>query len=155
MALVASDFSLLGALSFTLLYFTLLVYPLVLILITRQHTVHVVCCIFTTFLSPLISFYLMILAAFPLFPPLLSLFLLLFSSFFSFLFFPLLSPPQFLPRVKEDVEKSLPPKEEIIIEVALTTIQKQFYRAVYERNTTFLFKGSILMFVLGAPFLSH
>ena len=43
--------------------------------------------------------------------------------------------------MKEDVEKSLPPKEEIIIEVALTTIQKQFYRAVYERNTTFLFKG--------------
>jgi SNF2 family DNA or RNA helicase len=45
--------------------------------------------------------------------------------------------------VKEDVEKSLPPKEEVIIEVALTTIQKQFYRAVYERNTTFLFKGSV------------
>jgi SNF2 family DNA or RNA helicase len=45
--------------------------------------------------------------------------------------------------VKEDVEKSLPPKEEIIIEVALTTIQKQFYRAVYERNTTFLFKGRV------------
>jgi SNF2 family DNA or RNA helicase len=46
--------------------------------------------------------------------------------------------------VKEDVEKSLPPKEEVIIEVALTTIQKQFYRAVYERNTTFLFKGSVI-----------
>jgi hypothetical protein len=43
--------------------------------------------------------------------------------------------------IHQDVEKSLPPKEEIIIEVALTSIQKQFYRAVYEKNTSYLFKG--------------
>jgi SNF2 family DNA or RNA helicase len=50
--------------------------------------------------------------------------------------------PYLLRRVKEDVEKSLPPKEETIIEVALTTVQKQFYRAIYERNTAFLFRGA-------------
>jgi superfamily II DNA or RNA helicase len=50
--------------------------------------------------------------------------------------------PHLLRRVKEDVEKSLPPKEETIIEVALTPLQKQFYRAIYERNTHFLFKGA-------------
>jgi SNF2 family DNA or RNA helicase len=50
--------------------------------------------------------------------------------------------PYLLRRVKEDVEKSLPPKEETIIEVALTSVQKQFYRAIYERNTSFLFRGA-------------
>src|SRR3546814_1565719 len=50
--------------------------------------------------------------------------------------------PYLLRRVKEDVEKSLPPKEETIIEVALTPMQKQFYRAIYEKNTSFLFKGA-------------
>lgn len=48
----------------------------------------------------------------------------------------------FLVQVKEDVEKSLPPKEETILEVSLTPIQKTYYKAIYERNTTFLFKGS-------------
>lgn len=50
--------------------------------------------------------------------------------------------PYLLRRVKEDVEKSLPPKEEIILEVTLTPIQKKFYKAIYERNTSFLFKGA-------------
>jgi len=50
--------------------------------------------------------------------------------------------PYLLRRVKEDVEKSLPPKEETILEVALTPIQKKYYKAIYERNTAFLFKGS-------------
>lgn len=50
--------------------------------------------------------------------------------------------PYLLRRVKEDVEKSLPPKEETIVEVALTSLQKQFYRAIYEKNTAFLFKGA-------------
>jgi superfamily II DNA or RNA helicase len=50
--------------------------------------------------------------------------------------------PYILRRVKEDVEKSLPPKEETIIEVSLTPIQRQFYRAIYEKNTSFLFKGA-------------
>lgn len=50
--------------------------------------------------------------------------------------------PYLLRRVKEDVEKSLPPKEETILEVTLTPIQKTFYKAIYERNTAFLYKGS-------------
>ena len=50
--------------------------------------------------------------------------------------------PYLLRRVKEDVEKSLPPKEETILEVTLTPIQKTYYKAIYEKNTTFLFKGA-------------
>lgn len=50
--------------------------------------------------------------------------------------------PYLLRRVKEDVEKSLPPKEETILEVTLTPIQKTFYKAIYERNTAFLYKGA-------------
>jgi chromodomain-helicase-DNA-binding protein 7 len=50
--------------------------------------------------------------------------------------------PYLLRRVKEDVEKSLPPKEETILEVTLTPIQKQFYKAIYEKNTGFLYKGT-------------
>ena len=50
--------------------------------------------------------------------------------------------PYLLRRVKEDVEKSLPPKEETILEVTLTPIQKTYYKAIYEKNTSFLFKGS-------------
>eukprot|EP00599_Poterioochromonas_sp_BG-1_P012287 CAMPEP_0173165178 /NCGR_PEP_ID=MMETSP1105-20130129/21158_1 /TAXON_ID=2985 /ORGANISM="Ochromonas sp., Strain BG-1" /LENGTH=1859 /DNA_ID=CAMNT_0014085969 /DNA_START=279 /DNA_END=5859 /DNA_ORIENTATION=+ len=49
--------------------------------------------------------------------------------------------PYLLRRIKEDVERSLPPKEETIVEVALTAVQKRFYRAIYERNTMYLFKG--------------
>lgn len=50
--------------------------------------------------------------------------------------------PYLLRRVKEDVAKALPPKEETILEVSLTPIQKTFYKAIYERNTAFLFKGT-------------
>eukprot|EP00804_Cyclotella_cryptica_P019561 CCRYP_014309-RB/>CCRYP_014309-RB protein AED:0.05 eAED:0.05 QI:460/0.93/0.87/1/0.73/0.5/16/4750/1370 len=50
--------------------------------------------------------------------------------------------PYLLRRVKEDVEKALPPKEETILEVSLTPIQKSFYKAIYERNTSFLYKGA-------------
>jgi SNF2 family DNA or RNA helicase len=39
-----------------------------------------------------------------------------------------------LRRLKEDVEKSVPPKEETLIEVELTLAQKQYYRALYEKN---------------------
>lgn len=49
--------------------------------------------------------------------------------------------PYLLRRIKEDVEKSLPPKEETIIEVALTSVQKRFYRAIYEKNTQYLYRG--------------
>lgn len=50
--------------------------------------------------------------------------------------------PYLLRRVKEDVAKSLPPKEETILEVSLTPIQKAYYKAIYERNTMYLFKGA-------------
>jgi SNF2 family DNA or RNA helicase len=50
--------------------------------------------------------------------------------------------PYLLRRVKEDVEKSLPPKEETIFEVSLTPTQKKYYKAIFERNTIFLFKGT-------------
>lgn len=50
--------------------------------------------------------------------------------------------PHFLRRMKEDVEKAIPPKEETIIEVELTSLQKQYYRAVLEKNRGFLTRGS-------------
>lgn len=49
--------------------------------------------------------------------------------------------PMMLRRLKEDVEKSLAPKEETIIEVELTNVQKKYYRAILERNFAFLSKG--------------
>ncbi|CAK1549851.1 unnamed protein product [Leptosia nina] len=49
--------------------------------------------------------------------------------------------PMMLRRLKEDVEKTLAPKEETIIEVELTNIQKKYYRAILERNFSFLQKG--------------
>lgn len=50
--------------------------------------------------------------------------------------------PYLLRRQKENVEKSVPPKEEIIVEVELTVPQKQYYRAIYEQNKSFLFRGA-------------
>lgn len=46
--------------------------------------------------------------------------------------------PYMLRRMKEDVEKSLKPKEEIVINVEMTAMQKTFYRAVYDHNTSVL-----------------
>lgn len=48
--------------------------------------------------------------------------------------------PMMLRRLKEDVEKNLAPKEETIIEVELTNIQKKYYRAILEKNFQFLQK---------------
>ncbi|CAI2322283.1 unnamed protein product [Caenorhabditis sp. 36 PRJEB53466] len=50
--------------------------------------------------------------------------------------------PMMLRRLKEDVEKSLGPKEETIIEVQLSDMQKKFYRAILERNFSHLCKGT-------------
>jgi len=50
--------------------------------------------------------------------------------------------PMMLRRLKEDVEKTLAPKEETIIEVELTNAQKKYYRAILERNFQFLTKGN-------------
>lgn len=49
--------------------------------------------------------------------------------------------PMMLRRLKEDVEKNLAPKEETIIEVELTNVQKKYYRAILEKNFTFLSKS--------------
>ena len=46
--------------------------------------------------------------------------------------------PYMLRRMKEDVEKSLKPKEETVINVELTALQQKYYRAVYDRNTDIL-----------------
>jgi SNF2 family DNA or RNA helicase len=43
--------------------------------------------------------------------------------------------------MKEDVEKSIAPKEETIIEVELTRIQKKYYKAIYEKNFEHLAAG--------------
>ncbi|XP_024864605.1 chromodomain-helicase-DNA-binding protein 6, partial [Kryptolebias marmoratus] len=50
--------------------------------------------------------------------------------------------PMMLRRLKDDVEKNLAPKEETIIEVELTNIQKKYYRALLEKNFSFLSKGA-------------
>ncbi|OII72686.1 uncharacterized protein cubi_01636 [Cryptosporidium ubiquitum] len=49
--------------------------------------------------------------------------------------------PHLLRRVKEDVMKEIPPLEETIIDVELTTAQKAYYRAIFERNRAFLCKN--------------
>ncbi len=43
--------------------------------------------------------------------------------------------------MKEDVEKSLEAKEETIIEVELTAVQKSYYRAILEKNFSYLHRG--------------
>jgi len=50
--------------------------------------------------------------------------------------------PFMLRRVKEDVAKDIPSKEETIIDVELTSIQKTYYRAIFERNLAFLNMGN-------------
>lgn len=40
--------------------------------------------------------------------------------------------------MKEDVEASIPPLMETIIDVEMTLIQKKIYRALYERNKAML-----------------
>ena len=44
--------------------------------------------------------------------------------------------------MKEDAEKCLLPKEETIPEVDLTPNQNNYYKAIYEKNNSFLFKGT-------------
>ncbi|KAI8817172.1 SNF2 family N-terminal domain-containing protein [Fimicolochytrium jonesii] len=49
--------------------------------------------------------------------------------------------PLMLRRMKEDVEKSIPVKEETIVEVELTTVQKKYYRSILEKNFGWLKQG--------------
>ncbi|KAK8792005.1 hypothetical protein WA158_005382 [Blastocystis sp. Blastoise] len=46
-----------------------------------------------------------------------------------------------LRRLKESVEDSIPRKEETIIDIELTTLQKAYYKAVYDHNRSFLTRG--------------
>ncbi|KAI8331840.1 SNF2 family N-terminal domain-containing protein [Chlamydoabsidia padenii] len=50
--------------------------------------------------------------------------------------------PIMLRRFKEDVEKTIPVKEETVVEVELTNPQKKWYRAILEKNFSFLRKGA-------------
>ena len=40
------------------------------------------------------------------------------------------------------MEKYIPPKEEKIMEVALTPIKNNSYKPIYKNDTSFLFKGA-------------
>jgi SNF2 family DNA or RNA helicase len=46
--------------------------------------------------------------------------------------------PFLLRRMKEEVEKNIPAREETLVEVELTVLQKRYYRAIYEQNREFL-----------------
>jgi len=48
--------------------------------------------------------------------------------------------PFMLRRIKSEVEP-LPDRDDTLIEVELTTMQKRFYRAIYEKNTEYLLAG--------------
>ena len=43
-----------------------------------------------------------------------------------------------LRREKADVETTLPERKEIIVEVALSSLQKRCYRAIYDKNASYL-----------------
>jgi len=51
--------------------------------------------------------------------------------------------PHLLRRIKEDVATDIPAKEETIIDIELTTLQKQYYRAIFDKNRSFLNKGKV------------
>jgi chromodomain-helicase-DNA-binding protein 7 len=55
--------------------------------------------------------------------------------------------PYLLRRMKEDVETSIPPLTETIIDIELTNIQKMVYKTVYEKSKGTLQKGLGLKFV--------
>jgi SNF2 family DNA or RNA helicase len=49
--------------------------------------------------------------------------------------------PYILRRLKHEVETAIPPRQETIIDVELTTLQKQYYRAIFDKNREFLYHG--------------
>ncbi len=51
--------------------------------------------------------------------------------------------PHLLRRVIKDVERSLPPKRERIIRIAMTPLQKQYYKYILSRNYRELNKVSL------------
>lgn len=44
-------------------------------------------------------------------------------------------------RMKEDVDKTIPLKEETIITVELSSVQKTYYKAILDKNREFLYRG--------------
>lgn len=50
--------------------------------------------------------------------------------------------PYILRRLKSVVDTSIPIKQEILIQVELTSYQKQYYKAIFERNREFLCRGT-------------
>lgn len=50
--------------------------------------------------------------------------------------------PYILRRHKEDVDTTIPVKEETVLEVELSTVQKTYYRAIMEKNREFLGRGT-------------
>ena len=49
--------------------------------------------------------------------------------------------PYILRRLKQDVEQKLPPRSETLVECELAPLQKKCYRALFERNFSFLRQG--------------
>lgn len=48
--------------------------------------------------------------------------------------------PHFLRRLKEEVDNSIPPLQETVIEVGLTTLQSTYYKGIYGENRMMLAK---------------
>jgi SNF2 family DNA or RNA helicase len=64
--------------------------------------------------------------------------------------------PHLLRRVIKDVEKSLPPKNERILRVAMSPLQKQYYKWILTRNFKELNKANTThLFVMNACQLAH
>lgn len=51
--------------------------------------------------------------------------------------------PHLLRRVIKDVETSLPPKTERVLQVEMTPLQKRYYKWILQRNSTELNKGKL------------
>lgn len=56
--------------------------------------------------------------------------------------------PLMLRRLKSEVEKSIAPLEEIIIECPMTPYQKAYYKSVYDKNIEYLTRGTNSIFSL-------
>ena len=59
--------------------------------------------------------------------------------------------PHLLRRVIKDVEKSLPPKNERILRVAMTPLQKQYYKFILTRNFKELNKVPLPRWLAAVP----
>lgn len=55
--------------------------------------------------------------------------------------------PFMLRRMKEDVERSIPPLQEIILDIEMTNLQKTVYKTIYEKNKGTLQQGLGLKYI--------